>query len=234
VVGRGVDLAATDSPAARLTCGSGECHDSQPHSKELLNRHAKRVDCTVCHIPTFARDEQTDMYRDWSDIHFSEKKGKYVYNGVFESNVVPAYAWYNGTSKIQLPATPVATDAGGAVMMAIPQGSKDDPEARISAFKIHRAKLPALEDTRWLLPITVDELYAHGDIDRAVKDAAEALYDIADARFDWVDTIRYMGIYHEVRPAEYALRCLDCHGPDGRLDWSTLGYDGDPLAEVLN
>jgi hypothetical protein len=48
-----------------------------------------------------------------------------------------------------------------------------------------------------------------------------------------VDTVRYMSINHEVRPAEHALGCLDCHGPDGRLDWPALGYADDPMADCL-
>ena len=42
--------------------------------------------------------------------------------------------------------------------------------------------------------------------------------------------LRYMGLFHEIPPAEDALQCLDCHSPDGRMDWQALGYDGDPLA----
>ena len=44
----------------------------------------------------------------------------------------------------------------------------------------------------------------------------------------WVPVQRYMGIFHEVQPADNSLRCLDCHGPDGRLDWTGLGYEVDP------
>ena len=29
------------------------------------------------------------------------------------------------------------------------------------------------------------------------------------------------------------MRCLDCHGPDGRLGWAGLGYEADPLAAAL-
>ncbi len=234
VTGRGSDLVATDSAAARLTCDNGQCHDSAPHAKALLNDHVKRVDCTVCHIPTFAQDEATDVFRDWSDVHFSDEKGKFVPKIVAQIEVVPTYAWYNGTSHMQLPKTAVERDRDGAVMMAIPQGSKDDPNARLAAFKVHRARLPVLDGKNWLLPITVDELYVHGDVDRAVKEGAEGLYGIHDASYRWTDTIRYMKINHEVRPAAYALRCLDCHGPDGRLDWKALGYDGgDPLEEIF-
>jgi hypothetical protein len=31
-----------------------------------------------------------------------------------------------------------------------------------------------------------------------------------------------------VVPKEKALRCADCHGAKGRLDWKALGYAGDP------
>ncbi len=235
VIGRGSDLASTDTPGVRLSCDNGMCHDSAPHAKELLNTHVQRVDCTVCHIPTFARDEPTDLHRDWSKTHFSDEKGKFTPHIELGNNVVPTYAWYNGTSSMQLPKTPVQRNGDGVVEMAIPQGSKDDPDSRISAFKVHLGRLPVLDDKNWLLPVTVDELYVHGDVDRAVKEGAEGLYGIHDAGYTWADTIRYMKINHEVRPAEYALGCLDCHGPDSRLDWVALGYEaGDPLADCLS
>jgi hypothetical protein len=234
VKGRGADLASTDAPGTRLTCDSGACHDSEPHAQELLNRHGRRVNCTVCHISTFARNEPTDMMRDWSNVHFSEEKGKYVYTAKLGTDVVPSYAWFNGTSRIQLPGQPVERGADGVVMMAVPMGSKDDPTARLSAFKVHKAKLPVLDGKGWLLPVAVDELYLHGDVDRAVKDATESLYGISDASYSWSDTVRYMSINHEVQPAVYALGCLDCHGPDGRLDWVALGYESDPMASCLD
>ena len=59
------------------------------------------------------------------------------------------------------------------------------------------------------------------------------MYGIADAEYEWVDTTRYMGIFHEVPPATQALACLDCHGRGGRLTWKELGYDGDPLTHLM-
>ncbi|MCK5376383.1 MAG: cytochrome C, partial [Acidobacteria bacterium] len=59
----------------------------------------------------------------------------------------------------------------------------------------------------------------------------EAMYGIEHFDYEWVPVERHMGIFHEVQPADNALRCLDCHGPDGRLDWAGLGYEADPLAE---
>ena len=57
---------------------------------------------------------------------------------------------------------------------------------------------------------------------------------VRDVDYTWVETTRFMSINHGVEPAEHALRCLDCHGSDGRLDWSALGYDKDPMGDCLD
>jgi hypothetical protein len=230
--GRGVDLMGSDSPE-RLRCDNGVCHDSEPHGKELLNRHSARVDCTVCHIPTFAKTDATDMVRDWSSPGYNEDKDKHVATITMGSNVTPEIDWYNGNVWAQMPGVPVTLGSDGVVGMVVPQGSKDDPSSKLFAFKIHRGKMPVLTEDRWLLPINVEEFFANGDIDHAVREAAHVLYGLEDIDYEWVEVKRYMGIFHGVEPAETALRCLDCHGADGRLDWAGLGYEADPLAAVL-
>ncbi len=77
----------------------------------------------------------------------------------------------------------------------------------------------------------VEEFYADGDIDRAVKNAARVMYGLEDPSYHWVDTVRYMGIFHEVTPARKGLQCLDCHGQSGRMPWGDLGYPGDPMLD---
>jgi hypothetical protein len=67
-----------------------------------------------------------------------------------------------------------------------------------------------------------------------VEEAAKETYGVANARYTWVQTSRYMGIFHGVQPASKALQCLDCHAPGGRMDWKALGYAGDPLLELMN
>ena len=64
VIGRGVDLAATDRGNKRLDCALG-CHAGFNHAKADIDKHNDRVACTTCHIASFARDEATDMRRDW-------------------------------------------------------------------------------------------------------------------------------------------------------------------------
>ena len=77
IPGRGTDLSGSDMPSKRLTCDTSSCHSSPPHKNKVLNNHAENVNCTVCHIPKFARDEATDMFRDWSVAVYNKEKDKY-------------------------------------------------------------------------------------------------------------------------------------------------------------
>lgn len=229
VIGRGVDMAATDRPDRELSC-AGQCHQDFAHDEPDIDRHG-RLTCPTCHIPEFARDDPTDMFRDWSNISYNEEKGKYVYYQDLEYDVEPVYAWFNGSSFAQVPGRPVQRNAEGKITMVLPQGDRNDPAARIAPFKLHRGKLPVLTEQQWIAPITTEELYHHGDVDKAVRDGTRSLYGLEDAEFEWEETIRYMGIYHAVPPAEDALDCGDCHSPGGRMDWQALGYEEDPYPE---
>jgi hypothetical protein len=195
-----------------------------------LNKHAERIECTTCHVPKFARDEATEMSRDWSKVNFSEERARYSPTQVFEQDVTPAYAWYDGRSWMQLAGEPVSLTAQGEIKSAIPEGRREDPGSRISPFKIHRGVMPVATDSKWLLPIAVEDCFGAGDVDEAVKRAAKVFYGIDDVKYTWMPTLRYQTIAHGVQPAEHALACDDCHGEGGRLDWVALGYPGDPRA----
>jgi len=172
------------------------------------------------------------MFRDWSNIAFSEEKGKYTYSvRRLEADVEPEYAWFNGNSWLQLAGKPVRRDENGIVEMVLPEGSRDDPDARIVGFKVHQSMMPVLKGKDWLLPIHTEEVYADGNVDKAVREAAHEFYGLENIDYTWVETKRYMGIYHGVAPAKEALQCLDCHGPDGRMNWVELGYKSDPLEQ---
>jgi Cytochrome c bacterial len=228
VIGRGVDMAATDRPDKSMDC-AGQCHQGYRHSdtEAEIDKHG-RLTCPSCHIPEFARDDPTDMFRDWSNVQLNEEKGKYLYGQELEYDVEPVYAWFNGSSFAQVPGRPVQRNDKGQITMVLPQGDREDPTARIAPFKLHRGVLPVLTEKQWLAPIATEELYHHGDPDKAVRDATASLYGLENADFRWEETIRYMGIYHAIPPAEEALQCIDCHRPGGRMDWQALGYDEDP------
>ena len=234
VRGRGTDLAGTDLPGRPLSCDTTECHGASPHKQSMLNTHAARVNCTVCHIREFARTDATDMRRDWSTTVYNKEADRYTAAITLEKNVRPVYDWYNGTSRAQLLGEPARHLADGSVGIMMPEGSRSDPKAKIFAFKKHTARLPKLVDRNWMVPITVEHFFANGEIEPAVKSAAREVYGIENARTTWVETTRMMGIFHGVQPANRALGCLDCHGEPGRMDWKALGYAGDPMMRVRN
>ncbi len=225
VKGRGSDLSASDMPE---TVRCQDCHKDAPHADANLNKHATRVDCSVCHIPNFARTDATDMHRDYSVTAYNPVAEKYGATISLKKDVTPVYAWFNGKTREQLLSEPLNKLPDGSVGMMIPEGSRQDPASHIFAFKLHRGKLPYLKDKGWILPVQVEEFFRTGDVDGAVKAAAEFTYGIKNAKYGWVETTRYMGIYHGVRPKAQALGCGDCHGEKSRMDWKALGYNSDP------
>ena len=233
VRGRGSDLGGPEPKAADLSCEN--CHDAQPHAVAILDRHTRRVDCTVCHIPTFAKQDPTDMVRDWSTPRFHEEANKYSATITFGKDVVPAYAWFNGKSRVRLQGKPVLRLEDGTVGIALPEGSRRDRASKIHAFKLHRGVMPVLKDRQWLLPIAVEEFFANGRLEEAVVEGARSFYGIeGEVDYEWAPTVRYMAINHEVVPAERALQCLDCHREGGRMDWKALGYEKDPLLDAID
>ena len=112
--------------------------------------------------------------------------------------------------------------------------TRGDEGARIQPFKLHEGVLPLLDGKEWLIPLQVEEFFADGDLEHAVAAGARAAYGIEHPEYTWVETVRYMGIYHQVVPADQALGCLDCHREGGRMDWQALGYDEDPLGRAFD
>jgi len=174
------------------------------------------------------------MRRDWSTPLHHEIENKFSATITFGENVVPVYAWFNGNTRLMKMGDKVTYNDDGTVTVMAPQGSRKDKRAKINAFKLHEGVLPLLKEKEWLIPIAVDEFFIDGDMDKAVREGAAAAYGIHDFDYEWVNTKRYMGIFHEVRPADKALQCLDCHREGGRMDWQALGYKEDPLLGALD
>ena len=232
VKGRGADLAANDWKGT-LSCDTPDCHGAKPHKLAVLDKHTDRVSCAACHIPNFARTDPTDMARDWSKPKYNMEADKYGATITFGRDVVPVYDWWNGLSQASLLGETPKKTPQGKVAMFLPLGDRSDPKAKLFPFKLHRGRLPVLKEKSWLVPVNTEEFFADGKLEDAVKSAALSTYGVKDAAFGWADTIRYMGIFHGVRPAKQGVPCLDCHRPDGRVDWKALGYPGDPLEAKL-
>ncbi len=228
IAGRGVDMPDTDLVGVKVACEN--CHENDPHDSAILNKHAKTVYCTVCHIPDFARVDATDMARDWRKLEQNPKNEKYDEHVELKKHVRPVYTWWNGKTIFQDANKPIEA-VKGIVHMAYPDGSINDPNARIYAFKRHTSMMPVLKKSNLLLPVAPDVAFKTGDINKSVIAGALSYRNIkiTKADYKWVKVDRYMGLFHEVLPADKALKCSACHGKKAnRFDWKALGYKGDP------
>jgi len=164
VRGRGLDLRPNDTPE-RFTCAA--CHTNTPHGVDdrevnRLNLHATRVACQTCHIPTFAKDISTEMERDWNNPFFSPAacsgQGGWKPEEIRESNVIPTYAWFDGTSEVYVLGQVPPLNADGEYAMGVPLGSVASDGAKIYPMKEHRS-------TSGRLAAIAADLDGDGDVD---------------------------------------------------------------------
>ncbi len=222
IAGRGNDLRATDLLSPKVTCTM--CHNAQPHGDADLDRHTARVNCTVCHIPTFARGLPTDIFRDFSKVEVDPVKGLYEPVRTLGADAVPVYRFFNGHSYFYPFGTPLSLGAGNTMLLAGPIGDINDPGAKIHAFKFHGANMPYDVAGMRLLPVKAKILWQTGDIDLSVRTAASNLGWPLTNGYAYVKTDRYMALYHSIPPKSNALQCAECHNGGSRIDFDALGY----------
>jgi len=221
VSGRGMDLRIDDT---NTTVSCENCHGSKPHlsgslEDSLNNMHTDRLACTVCHITSYGKEKTVEMSRDWENRSLGTN-GMHNENIVRESNPAPIQVWWNRKSKIVDLADPVAIGSDGAVMLAEPVGSISDPDSRIYAARLHLGRQPW--DGTYMLPFQVMTVKKTDDMTQAIFNATGKIYDPVQ----YVNTERYMGIFHGVAPKEDALKCIDCHDRSHhKLDFEALGYN---------
>jgi hypothetical protein len=200
------------------------CHSTMPHDSWRLNSHTARVACNVCHVPVFAKAAPTDMRRDWSlPGEVSRVTHLWEPHMVMQSNVTPVYRFFNGRSRFYQFGEPAVADANGRVLMAGPLGSRTEPGAKITALKRHEGRQPIDPVTRVLLPLKIGIFFETGVVADAVTAGVAAMPGWPNNGYEFAETERYLGLYHEVAPKEQALACSACHGGT-RLDFTALGY----------
>ncbi len=230
--GKSMSVSSNDDDGVGCT----GCHGSAPHADVRLNQHVEKVACHTCHVPTFANSIPTKMWWDWSkagddtredDVHHYLKiKGEFRY----ERKVVPEYYWFNGKSEHYLAGDRIVGD--GPVQINHPIGGPGVPGSKVWPFKVHRGKqIYDPVNAVLLAPLTYGKGgYWHDfDWDEASRLATRYTGIPYSGQYDFIETEMYWPINHMVQPKERALRCMDCHGNTGRLDWVALGYTGDPM-----
>ncbi len=236
------------SPAGNNHLSCEQCHDAKPHKNDRLNKHIASVACQTCHIPTFAKGKPTKMEWDWSTAGQDIKKPDQVFGEdkahaydkmkgdfVWAKNVVPAYRWYNGKAGAYVFGEKI--DPAKVTELNYPVGDIKDMSAKIYPFKVHKGKQPYDAEYKYFLAPKVwpagpdaDEAYWKSfDWTRALVAGAKHKGMEFSGKHDFAPTAMYWRLNHMVAPAKDALKCADCHGKNGRLDWAALGYQGDPM-----
>ncbi|MFH0756763.1 MAG: tetrathionate reductase family octaheme c-type cytochrome [Bacteroidota bacterium] len=219
-----------------------DCHDEKPHQKKIVNDHIKSVACETCHIPTFAREEPTKTWWDWSTAGldktiekdefgmplYDKKKGDFIW----EKNVVPEYRWHNGQADYYQSGEEI--DPEKVVELNRLTGNIGDEKAKITPFKVMRGK--QIYDVKYLYLITPKLFGENGywitfDWNSASELGMASSHLAYSGKFNFVETAMYWPINHMVAPAGKSLKCTECHTKEasGRLNWEQLGYKGDPM-----
>jgi hypothetical protein len=191
-----------------------------------MNDHTDRVACQSCHIPKLARVNPTKMKWDWSkagklkDGKPYQEEGPYgkpTYKSIkgefsWKKNVVPEYFWFNG-SMTSTTAKDVI-DPAQTVKVSHPVGSREDPNSRISPFKIHKGRQPYDKvHKRLLAPLLTGEkgYWTTFDMQEALAIGNRTLGIEYSGEFDYVDTTYAYPSTHMVAPKEKSLSCTECH-----------------------
>jgi hypothetical protein len=162
------------------------------------------------------------------------KKGKFVY----EDNVTPTYLWYNGTAGAYMAGDKI--DPTKNTDLNHPNGSKDDPNSKLMPFKVHTAKQPYDKKQNiiafpkvWGPKGDPDAFWTAFDWNKALAAGMKANGLEYSGEYGFAPTSTYWPINHQVAPVKEALRCNDCHGAKGRINWHHLGYEADPKSLVM-
>jgi hypothetical protein len=217
IAGKGSDMrvADTGSPAMKQ-CAT--CHGTSPHDSGDLNEHISeaRADCTACHIPTYASGVPTETHRDFTNLVLINDRWEAVRTEAM--NLTPKLLPYDGTSYFYpLGAnmeTQVSEDGILRYLIAGPMSvAGGSTSGKLYPFKVHTAKM-AVDANNRLIPLNSLELWQNGTIVTANLPPGLVIGNPKS----FVETVRYLGLYHQVAPKGTAYdACMQCH-PGGPPD----------------
>ena len=208
-----------------------------------------RLACQVCHIPTFARNTPTKTEWYWEtagDLErvpvtdpetnrpdYDAKKGDFVW----ANNVRPTLRYFDGKwNRFIINANDTFTET--PVPLGEPSADYTTAGAMIYPFKKMIGNQPAdLNNNTVLVPHLFgpkggpNPYWAKYDWNLALQDGAAYTGQTYSGEFQFVDTVMYLTVNHEVAPKEQAYgmdgACADCHGGN-QIDWTELGWTDEP------
>ena len=216
--------------------------------ENIINRHPQLA-CQVCHIPTFARKVPTKTEWYWEtagDLEtgvvtdpdmdrpvYDPKKGSFVW----ASNVRPTLRYFDGKwNRFIINANDTFIEP--PAVLGEPSADHNTEGAKIYPFKKMIGSQPAdLNNNTVLVPHLFgtkggpNPYWGNYDWNLALQDGATYTGQAYSGAFQWVDTVMYLTVNHEVAPKEQAYgmdgACGDCHGGN-QIDWTELGWTDEP------
>ena len=235
--------------------GCIDCHGDQASihvglSVETVTNVHSTLACQVCHVPAFARETSTKVEWYWGDAGqdidpipvdpatgrptYDKKKGTFVW----ANDVRPDLLYFDGKwDRMMINVNDQYTDL--PVILAKPTADFTTPGAMIYPFKkmIGNQVADAANNTM-LVPHLFgtkggpNPYWGKYDWDLALQDGAARTGQTYSGAFEFVDTVMYLTVNHEIAPKEQALgmdsSCGDCH-TGGQYDWTELGWSDDPV-----
>ncbi len=219
----------------RASCES--CHGLEPHQggriANRLNEHVNNIACSTCHVPEYAREKKTKTAWDWSTagdksrpttkddegyVTYTAKKGDFVW----ERNVTPDYACFNGQMSYTTIGEQVQPNEQGIVELTKPQGKCGDEDSRVWPFKIMRSTQPydkanQIMVTPHLFGKDNNAYWKTYDWDKSAVAGMKAAGTSYSGEMTFVDSEYHFPIVHMVAPKDQALECAACHAENGRL-----------------
>lgn len=255
ISGRSVSVPAVEG---YLSCQA--CHTDKPHigsslSTHHLNRHTDHLACQTCHIPVYAKGSPAMTRWDWSTAgreitkpEVNKREATHVKELgtlAFRETAKPAYLWYNGTVRRYLSGDRIKDV--GITDLAKPEGNRQDPGSRIYPFKTVTGKQISDAVHKFLItPKLWQGFWQHWDWHKAAREGLKVVGLVYSGKYEFVETVAYQGLSHEVLPKERALSCAQCHSalakevacgrchqdrPD--IDFKALAYKGIDFRDLV-
>ena len=215
----------------------------------VLNSHLTLA-CQTCHIPAFARETSTKTEWYWADAGqdiepvpvdpvtgrptYDKKKGTFVW----ANNVRPTLRFFDGKwDRMMINVNDQYTTT--PVVLGEPSADYTTPGAMIYPFKkMIGNQVADANNNTMLVPHLFggkggpNPYWAQYDWNLALQDGAAYTGQTYSGQFEFVDTVMYLTVNHEIAPKEQALglnaNCGDCH-ISGVIDWTELGWTDDPV-----
>ncbi len=215
---------AIPTSEGRVSCE--QCHGDKPHNMNHdigfhLDKHTRSVSCQTCHIPHFAKKTPTKMFWDWSTAgkklavekdeygmpNYNNKKGSFRWG----MNVDPCVTWYDGTHRRHLLGDPVE-DPDKPTLLNTPEGSIQDPSAKLYPFKCYSAVIPMDAERKiFAVPNLWKGFWKDFDWQKSLAQGMKLFGEPFSGKVGFGKADMFWAINHEVVPAGQALGCADCH-----------------------